>query len=107
MKRSWPCWSKTCCRISAGLGPTGSVRQALEAIARDPPDAAILDVNLGGEPVYAVADALRRHGAPFVLATGYGSMGVAEGYRDAPVLQKPFEQNEREARLSQAVRGRD
>lgn len=88
------------------LGPAGSIRQALEAIERDAPEAAILDVNLGGEPVYAVADALIQRGTPFVLATGYGEMGVAEGYRSAPVLQKPFEQGELEQRLRQAVAAR-
>lgn len=85
------------------LGPAGSIRQAIEAIERDAPQAAVLDVNLGGEPVYAVADALMARGTPFVLATGYGEMGVAEGYRAAPVLQKPFEQAELEQRLRQAV----
>lgn len=88
------------------LGPAGSIRQALDAIERDPPDAAILDVNLGGEPVYPVADALRRCGAPFVLATGYGEMGVAEGYRDAPVLQKPFQESELRVRLGMAIAAR-
>lgn len=88
------------------IGPAGSIRQALDAIASDPPDAAILDVNLGGEPVYPVADALRRCHAPFVLATGYGEMGVAEGYRDAPVLQKPFEESELRSRLRFCVSSR-
>lgn len=88
------------------LGPAGSIRQALEAIEQEAPEAAVLDVNLGGEPVYAVADALLARGTPFVLATGYGEMGVAEGYRAAPVLQKPFEQGELEQRLRQAVDSR-
>lgn len=88
------------------LGPAGSIRQALEAIEQEAPQAAVLDVNLGGEPVYAVADALIARGTPFVLATGYGEMGVAEGYRAAPVLQKPFEQGELEQRLRQAVGSR-
>ena len=88
-------------------GPAGSIRQALDAIAEEAPDAAILDVNLGGEAVYPVADALRACGAPFVLATGYGEMGVAEGYRDAPVLQKPFEERELQTRLREAVAARE
>jgi len=85
------------------LGPAGSVRAALELLGRETPDAAILDVNLGGEPVYPVAEALRAAGVPFVLATGYGQAGVAEAFREALVLQKPFEQGELERRFRQAV----
>lgn len=87
------------------IGPAGSVRAALEILGRETPQAAILDVNLGGEPVYPVADALMKAGVPFVLATGYGEAGVAEAYRGAPVLQKPFELGELERRFRQAVSG--
>lgn len=88
------------------LGPAGSVRTALELIERETPQAAILDVNLGGEPVYPVADALKAAGVPYVLATGYGEYGVAEAYRGVPVLQKPFEQADLERTFRRAVEGR-
>lgn len=88
------------------MGPAGSVKQALDLLAREEPQAAILDVNLGGEAIYPVADALMARGVPFVLATGYGEGGVQEAYRTAPVLQKPFEQGELERRFRQAVAGR-
>jgi len=29
--------------------------------------------------------------APFIFATGYGSSGLPEEYRDRPALQKPFQ----------------
>src|SRR3546814_4989964 len=35
-------------------------------------DVAILDINLAGEAVYPVADALAERGIPFLFATGYG-----------------------------------
>jgi hypothetical protein len=28
---------------------------------------------------------------PFIFATGYGSSGLPEDYRDRPALQKPFQ----------------
>jgi CheY-like chemotaxis protein len=53
-------------------------------------DAAILDVNVAGEQVFPVAEALAARGVPFAFASGYGEGGVPEMWRDRPVLQKPF-----------------
>ena len=53
-------------------------------------DAAMLDVNLAGEPSFPVADVLIGRGIPFLFATGYGPQGIEEGYRERPILQKPF-----------------
>jgi CheY-like chemotaxis protein len=53
-------------------------------------DAAMLDVNLAGEPSFPVADLLVERGLPFLFATGYGRQGLDERYRDYPMLQKPF-----------------
>ena len=57
-------------------------------------DAAMLDVNLAGEPSFAVADLLIERGIPFLFATGYGRQGIEERYRDFPFLQKPFRTKE-------------
>lgn len=65
-------------------------------------DAAILDVNLNGEPVQPVADVLTSRGVPFIFATGYGERGVPEPYRGHPTLQKPFQIDDL-ARLLQAL----
>jgi CheY-like chemotaxis protein len=53
-------------------------------------DAAMLDVNLAGEPSYPVADRLAEKGVPFLFATGYGRQGIEQRYRGFPILQKPF-----------------
>jgi CheY-like chemotaxis protein len=61
------------------------------SLARDGAfDLAMLDVNLAGQQSFPVADVLIARGIPFLFATGYGSKGIAEAYRDRPVLQKPF-----------------
>jgi CheY-like chemotaxis protein len=65
--------------------------EALEAARNADVDLAILDVNLNGEPISPVADALVARGMPFVFATGYGEQGVPETYRDRPTLKKPFQ----------------
>ena len=53
-------------------------------------DIAMLDVNLAGQPSFPVAAILAARGIPFLFATGYGTKGIAQEYRDYPVLQKPF-----------------
>ena len=81
------------------------VAQAVE-IARDADqvfDVAILDVNVAGEAITPVAEALAARPAPFVFATGYGESGVPEGFRGRPVLQKPFGSADVQARLREAV----
>ena len=67
------------------------IEEALEAAKNADFDIAILDVNLNGQPISPVADALVARGMPFVCATGYGERGLPEPYRDRPTLKKPFQ----------------
>jgi CheY-like chemotaxis protein len=69
-------------------------------------DGAILDVNLGGDKVYPVAEALVARGIPFIFATGYGIGGIAEGFSHIPALAKPYESRALEQTLTTAL-GRD
>ena len=50
---------------------------------------AVLDVNIGGEMVFPVAEALREQGVPFVFATGYGDL-PRKGFENVEVLAKPI-----------------
>ncbi len=59
------------------LGPDASVADALDRIAMDRPDAAVLDVSLRGERVTPVAEALRLLKVPFVLTSAYGADDLA------------------------------
>jgi CheY-like chemotaxis protein len=52
-------------------------------------DAALLDVNLGGELVFPVAEALAARGVPFAFTTGYGEMSDPR-FSDAILLGKPI-----------------
>jgi CheY-like chemotaxis protein len=67
------------------------IEAALEAANNADFDLAILDVNLNGQPISPVADALAARGTPFVFATGYGERSLPELYRDRPTLKKPFQ----------------
>lgn len=67
------------------------VEEALEAALNTDFDLAILDVNLQGQTIGPVAAALAQRGCPFVFATGYNEHGLPEGFRDRPMLRKPFQ----------------
>jgi CheY-like chemotaxis protein len=63
-------------------------------------DAAMLDVNLAGDPSFPVADLLAERKIPFLFATGYGRAGIEERFRHHPILQKPFRAAELAAALA-------
>jgi CheY-like chemotaxis protein len=69
----------------------GAIDEALTLAKQGDFDAAILDVNLNGQPITPVVEVLIARGLPFVFATGYGQRGVPEAYRGNPTLQKPFQ----------------
>lgn len=76
------------------------------ALATDPQvalDGAILDVNLGGDKVYPVAEALEARGVPFIFATGYGIAGIAESFSHVPALPKPYNAQVLERMLATAL----
>jgi len=86
------------------IGPAARLAAALDAVAREQVDLAILDVNVAGEPIYPVAEALAERSIPFVFSTGYGSAGIRDTFRDRPVLQKPFAQHALKQKLIMARR---
>ena len=76
------------------VGPASRLDEAIELANRSELDCAVLDVNLGGQPIFPLADILRAKGAPFAFATGYGDAGLREVDRGSPVLQKPFREGD-------------
>ena len=91
----------------AVVGPAGRVGEGLSLI-RDgvETDVALLDVNVAGEKVFPVAQALRTAGIPFAFSTGYGEAGVDEEWRGAPALQKPYTFDDVKAVLEQLAASR-
>jgi len=68
------------------------------------PDAAILDVNIGGATVFPVARILADRGVPILFATGYGREGLPPEWRDYPVIIKPYTQRDVAAALDDLVK---
>ncbi len=53
-------------------------------------DGAVLDVNLGGEKVFPVAERLAARRVPFIFSTGYGTAGISAAFARTPTLAKPY-----------------
>ncbi|MBW9091644.1 response regulator [Rhizobium wenxiniae] len=73
------------------VGPVASVRDAMELIEASEIDAAILDIHLGDEFVFPVADRLDELNIPFVFATGYDRAFVPVEYTGFALCEKPTE----------------
>jgi len=77
-----------------GMAASSAEAQAMiEAIAGRL-DAAVLDINLGNERVYPVADTLMARKIPFVFATGYGRTLIPKTYAAIPCCEKPIQMEE-------------
>jgi CheY-like chemotaxis protein len=75
------------CTVAA---QASSVAEGLDRANDTSFDAAILDVNLRGHPVWPLADALQEKGIRFVLATGNDGRQTQQRYPGAAVLAKPY-----------------
>jgi len=83
----------------------GTVEGALEAIEHDKPALAMLDINLGDQTSFAIADRLHELGIPFLFATGYGEQAqLPEDHLARTVLQKPYTLENVERALPELVR---
>jgi CheY-like chemotaxis protein len=73
------------------VGTACSFKRALELAEREEGiDVAILDVNLGGQLVFPVADVLTRRGIPLLFATGTGAGGLPAHWQGHSSVQKPM-----------------
>jgi DNA-binding response OmpR family regulator len=66
------------------------VANGLESLGKNRIGAAVLDVNVAGESVSPIAEALEKQEIPFIFASGYGARGVEARWTGRPVLEKPF-----------------
>lgn len=74
------------------VGPVATVEDALALVERVPEiDCAVLDVNLGREVAYPVADSLAARGIPFLFATANLRAHLPERFAQAPLCAKPFQ----------------
>ena len=85
------------------MGPVPRLPEALDAIDHEDYDVAVLDVNLAGERINPVADALSERNVPFLFVTGYGTNALPSEYAERPHICKPFRMAELLGALSSVV----
>ncbi|WP_103333652.1 response regulator [Pseudotabrizicola formosa] len=68
-----------------------TLRDALREAQDQMVDLALLDGNLGGEKVDAVAEILSQRGIPFCFVSGYGPEHLPAGFQSVPIVQKPVD----------------
>ena len=82
-----------------------SVEEAMAAIDAGSFDAAVLDLHLGRSGwSYDVAHRLKQKGVPFIFSSG--TVDVADGFHDVPLVMKPFSSAQLVAALLQVTADR-
>ena len=77
------------------LGPAATVAGALRLLdGVGLPDAAVLDVNLGGDKVFPLARTLRSRSVPLVFVTGFDAWALPREFADVPCYEKPVQMSE-------------
>ncbi|WP_246617967.1 HWE histidine kinase domain-containing protein [Rhizobium populisoli] len=80
------------------------VEGALARIAREAPECAVLDLNLGSSSSEDVAVELERLKVPYVFATGYrDSVHIPDRFSGVPVVRKPVAETALADALSRAI----
>ncbi len=68
-----------------------TVEAALEILEETRPHVAMLDINLGDQTSFTIADRLNALGVPFIFATGYGEEAqLPVEHQSRIVVQKPY-----------------
>jgi len=88
------------------VGPAASVSEALACLAGECGlDGAVLDVNLGNEDVFSVADALSAARIPFLFLTGHSNSMLPTRHNGRPVIRKPYARPALIATLASVIAG--
>ena len=72
------------------LGPAPNMASARELIENEAFDAALMDVHIRGERVFALCDLVAERNIPFIFTSGYADWEIPDEWTDRPRLQKPY-----------------
>ena len=87
------------------IGPFHDVASARSILPSKRPDIAVLDVKLGADLVYPLADMLVEAGVPFVFTTGFDASALPVRYASRPRMMKPITARHLQAVLSAVLAG--
>ena len=74
------------------VGPVGELTEATILVEGDVAiDAAVVDINLRNETVFALARVLRARMVPFIFTSGYDRTSIEAEFRDIPLWEKPLD----------------
>ena len=85
------------------VGPCATIAAAERAMKGREIDAGLLDVNVGGEKIFPVAERLHADGIPFLLLSGYGRDAVPSNQPEWRALGKPFRMSGLVAALEEQI----
>lgn len=78
-------------RFGADVATASTPEAAHDILDRITVDFAILDINLGDQTSFGIADRLSELGVPFFFASGYGEQAnLPMQHRSTPIVQKPY-----------------
>lgn len=73
------------------VATAATVEGGIDMLLAARPHFAVLDINLGDQTSYAIADHLLEKGVPYLFATGYGEQAdLPADHRGRTVIQKPY-----------------
>lgn len=87
------------------VGPEHTAPAALRSATETRPHVALLDVSLGADDGFTLADAFTTMGIPFAFMTGRDVQSLPDRHRGRPVLAKPFDFATIEGLLGTLLRG--
>ena len=82
----------------------GTVEKALDCLDRKPPDAAILDVDLGDDTSFQIADELSQRSIPFVFAASDAERALIPAkFQEIAIVSKPYSPDQVSDLLKEAL----
>ena len=76
------------------VGPAACLAAAVQLAQSEPLDAAVLDIDVGGQMIWPVAEELQRRAVPFLFLSAINKLSIFPPiFAAARALDKPLERN--------------
>ncbi|MCC5830939.1 MAG: DUF2294 family protein [Phycisphaeraceae bacterium] len=93
--------------IGCSVVETAARLDKAEVLARhEDLDGVLLDLNLGGQYAFSVADILRERDIPFIIMSSYDAVDFRPDLADVPQMSKPFVREPLEAMILEVICGK-